>query len=236
MKFTTIVLFLVIAALTGYSQQAAFFDAAQSYNRLLLEKGNGTYLRISNYKVIGTPYLFGGKNIGDLYGKGEFAENMQLSYDTYNNEVEFYSRGNSGEPLVKTVENIDSFILKPDAINSISKDLKFISSELLGAPDKGFYQLMYEGVFQLYKKYKSTLEIVTTNIVESDLRQFELGYDYYYVNKSTGAIKKIRYSYNGLKKEFAPIKDISSLINNNKLSGNRDIVINTIFAFINRPK
>ena len=95
---------------------------------------------------------------------------------------------------------------------------------------------MYEGVFQLYKKYKSTLEIVTTNYIESDLRQFDLSYDYYYLNKNTGEMKKIRYSYNGLKKEFAPIKDISSLINNNKLSGNRDIVINTIFAFINRPK
>lgn len=237
MKFIILVFSFIIEALTGFSQQAAFSDAAQAYNRLLIEKGNGTYMRISNYKVIGTPYLFGGKNRGDLYGKGEFANNIQLSYNTYNNEVEFYSPGNSAKPLVKTVENIDSFVLRYDGSNLISKDLKFISSEVLGVPEKGFYQLMYDGdFFDLYKKYKSTLGIVTTNYIQSELRQFDLSFEYFYFSTATSEMKKIKLSSNFLKREFKSVNHISEILASKNLAVNHESILNEIFISLNSNK
>ena len=52
--------FIVINILV-YGQQMAYVDPAQAYNRLLIEKSGDSYMRIKNYKVIGSPYLFGQK-------------------------------------------------------------------------------------------------------------------------------------------------------------------------------
>lgn len=74
-----------------------------------------------------------------------------------------------------------SFIISSKVDDSVPTNLTFISSKVLGADDRGFYLLMYGGQFALYIKYKSTLGIVTSNHIESDLLQFELNYDYYYL-------------------------------------------------------
>jgi hypothetical protein len=231
------IIFSVLLFLSGQlikAQQSSYFDAAQAYNRLLIEKNNGTYMRINNYKVIGTPYLFGEKNNGDLYAKGENAQNIIISYNSYNNEVAFYPIGNSANALIKDAEQVDSFVLKPNGSAGIVENAKFISSEALGAKDKTFYLLMYEGPdFNLYKKYKSSLGIVSTNYVQSELRQFDLTYEYYYMNNKTKQLKKLKPSNNAALKEFKDVKDISSFLNENNITANPDIVLKAIFASLN---
>lgn len=143
--------FFSLASLCAFAQQLSYSDAAQAYNRLLIEKNNGIYIRIGNYKVVGTPYLFGEKNKGDLFAKGETGYNILINYNTYNQEVEFYS-SNLTKPLIKEPQQVDSFILKQNAGSVIEENLKFISGEVLGIDDDSFYQLMYAGPkFNLYK-------------------------------------------------------------------------------------
>lgn len=215
-----------------FSQQASYNDAAQAYNRLLIEKGNGSYIRINNYKVTGTPYLFGGKNISDLFVSGKAHKNIEMSYNTFSNQIEVYTTNDSKNPLVMEEGAVDSFTISSKVDDSDPPNLTFICSKVLGADDKGFYLRMYDGQFALYKKYNTTLGIVTSNYIESDLRQFELNYDYYYLNKNTGKLKKIKFNYNGLKKEFGTFKDISSVLDNGSFD-NRDKIISAIFEFLN---
>lgn len=224
----------VLFAGTLYSQQASYFDAAQAYNRLLIEKSNGSYIQIGNYKVIGTPYLYGEKNGGDLFAKGETAYNIYLSYNSYNQTIEFYSSSNPEKSLVKESYDVDSFVLKQNSNSGITQRIKFFNGTSLGAKDKGFYQLMYNGdKFTLYKKYKSVLAIVSTNYIQTELRQFDLNYDYYYFNSETKQLKKLKMTNNALRKEFIPLKDISHILSENNLAANPDLTLNAIFVFLN---
>ncbi len=228
--------FCVVVNTITYAQQLSFSDAAQAYNRLIIEKNNGSYMRINNYKVTGTPYLYGEKNKGDLFAKGETAHNIFLSYNTYNQEVEFYLLANQSKSLVKEANQIDSFILKLNASSGINEDLKFVSGEVLGSKDKSFYQLMYKGQkFDLYKKYKSTLGIVTTNYIQSELRQFDLAYEYFYLNVDTKELKKLKPTNASIIKEFKAVKDkdVAELLGKDNITASPDIVLMQIFAHLN---
>jgi hypothetical protein len=107
--------FILIAALSiftlsGVAQLQQNIDLAINHNKLLREKqGDGVYKLIGTYKVIGTSYLFGEKNKGNLFTPETKAYNIALSYNTYNQEVEFYSSSNPDKPLIKSPGEVDSF-------------------------------------------------------------------------------------------------------------------------------
>src|SRR5687767_4762348 len=70
-------------------------DPALRHNRLLQERlDEGVYRLIGTYKVKGHPYLFGGRNKGDMFSPEAKALNIHLNYDTYNQQVGFYSTSN----------------------------------------------------------------------------------------------------------------------------------------------
>ena len=150
-------------------------DPALNHNRLLRDQlGDGTYTLIGIYKVKGSPYLFGGKHNGDLFSPKEKAYNIEIRYNAYNQEVEFYSTSNS-TPLVKTVGEVDSFIIKQDIASGITNDLRFIYGQLIGSSEKAYFQLVESGDrFSLYKRYKADIKYVSENYIQSELRQFEL--------------------------------------------------------------
>ena len=107
----------LIAGIAATAQQASYVDPAQAYNRILVEKGANSYRQVGNYKVIGSPFLFGEKNKGNIYSKPETAKNIELSYNIYNQEVAFYSTANPDNELVKTPGSLDSFLLRHPALN-----------------------------------------------------------------------------------------------------------------------
>ena len=75
-------LFLVFAQAL-FPQAQSYTDPVQAYNRLVVEKSNGTYIRMGRYKVIGTPYLYGGKQDGIVYEKGKAGNHVSFSYNLY---------------------------------------------------------------------------------------------------------------------------------------------------------
>ncbi|HEX2683594.1 MAG TPA: hypothetical protein VHL77_06665, partial [Ferruginibacter sp.] len=183
----TLPLLLVLLASAAQAQQAAYFDAAQAFNKLVMDRQNmnGEFIRVGTYKVIGTPYLFGEKNNGNVYSATEKAQNISLSYNVYNQQIEFYSTANTTNALVKEPGTLDSFKLKKNSAANIESDLDFIYGPLLNAKEKAYYQLLAKGPkVSLYKKYYAQLSIVSTNYIQSDLRQFDLKLDYYYTDST----------------------------------------------------
>lgn len=206
----SLIILLLVISNTGICQQGSYFDAAQSYNRLLIEKNSNTYFRIYNFKVIGSPYLFGEKHEGSLFAKDGTTHNIFLRYNTFNQEVEFFSKENPLKPLVKAPDGIDSFNFRQNMAEGIAEDLLFIYGLHIGATDKSFYQLLSKGgKFNLYKKYKAELGIVSTNYVQSELRQFNLNYEYFYTVTATKTIKKLKATRNAIIQEFKNVKDLS---------------------------
>jgi hypothetical protein len=214
----TISLSLILS--TAFAQQRSYFDPAQAYNRLLIEKGNGTYRQVSNYKVTGTSFLYGEKNTGRIYAPAEAANDIPLTYDTYTQHVEFYPSGT--KVLTKEPGTLDSFVIRKNPETMLEDDITFVYGSVLGSKDKAYYMIMSKGPkVSLYKKYTATLGLVSTNIVQADLRQFEINVDYYYTDSTGKELKKLKVSSKNLAKEFSPIKnDLASIINEYDLMAN----------------
>jgi hypothetical protein len=225
---------LLISAIVSFGQ-GVNSDLAMNHNRLLREKtSEGVYKMIGPYKVVGTSYLFGEKNKGDLFSTAAKAYNIYLSYNTYNQEVEFYSTSNPDKPLIKEPGEVDSFTILPSAELGITKPLKFIYGSLLNSTEKTYYQEVYAGKrFGIYKRYKSDLGYVSTNYVQSELRQFDLAFDYYYTDIEKKTIKKIKSNASNVIKEFKSIKDVSSVATNDGFSTTPDLAFTKVFEFLN---
>jgi hypothetical protein len=231
-----IVLFLSLAlsASEGYSQQLSYFDAAQAYNRILLENGSGTYQRINAYRVRGTQYLFGEKHNADLYAKGETGTGIKLSYNTYNQEIEFYGPSNPNKALIKSAEEIDSFRIKANAALNLAAPITFVNGKYLSASANQFYQQVHIGnKYSLYKKYKSVLGIVTTNYIDADVRQFDLEYEYHYFDHERKELKKLKLNQAAVKKEFKSVAGIDGILENYPLAVNPEVALGLIFQSLN---
>ncbi|MBL7742904.1 MAG: hypothetical protein JNN00_05445, partial [Chitinophagaceae bacterium] len=227
------ILFLFILTINAArltAQQASYFDPAQAYNRLLIEKGSGTYRQVSNYKVTGTAYLFGEQNNGAIYSPNETGNNILITYDTYTQNVIFYPSAN-GPALTKEPGTVDSFLIKKNTEAMLEKDILFVYGSTLGVKDKVYFQAVSRGKrVSLYKKYTSELVIVSTNYIQSELREFKINVDYYYADSTGKGLKKLKISSKALAKEFASVKDLSGIINEDDLTANRENELIRLFG------
>jgi hypothetical protein len=210
-------------------------DPALNHNRLLQQKlGEGNYVVIGNYKVKGTPYLFGGNNNADLFTPTEKAYNINVSYNTYNQEVGFVSTSNPTTPLVKEAGEVDSFVIKQNIENGIPGDIRFVYGKILGSSEKTYFQEVAAGAkYSLYKRYKSDLGQVSDNYIQSDLRQFDLMSDYFYYDNEKKTLKKFKLNHSAVLKEFKTIKDVSPVADREAFSASPEDVLKKVFAYLN---
>jgi hypothetical protein len=229
-------LLCTLIAMNVAAQQASYIDPAQAYNRLVIEKNNGTYMQVSNFKVIGSPYLFGDKSGGNIYSAAETAYNINLSYNFYNQEVLFYSSANPTSPLMKEPSSLDSFIIKKNPQVGLQQDILFVyGPTVLGTKDKYYYQVVSKGKnYNLYKRYSGELVIVTSNILQSELREFNLVVDYYYTDSTGKNPKKLKTTVPGLSKEFSSVvKGASSMLDNDLLTTKKEEELMKFFVVLN---
>jgi hypothetical protein len=234
-------LFLFLLTLTAGTVSAqpnipGYVDPALNHNRLLREQmGEGVYKLIATYKVTGTSYLFGARHPGDLYSQEATAYNIKLSYDTYNQFVEFYSSANPDQPLIKEPGTVDSFVLRADPDMGLSSDQRFVYGPHAGATDKSYYQVIYQGPkYSVYKRYKSELGYVSSNYVQSELRQFDLTYDYFYFDHGKKAFRKLKANAGGVTKEFRDVKDVSAVATNDAFTQNPNEALRNVFILLNQ--
>lgn len=210
-------------------------DPALDHNRLV--QNNGTYQLISGFKVKGSQFLFGQQLGGDMFSAAETAYNIILGYNTYNQEVEFFSSSNLSAALVKEPGTLDSFVLHADTSLGLMKPIKFVYSSTLNTKGKAYYQVVHDGQrFNLYKKYKSELGFDQDNYTQTDLRQFDLTYEYYYLDKETKSLKKLKPNAPALIKEFKTIKDVGAVIDEQALGNNTELALEKLFYFLNDIK
>lgn len=222
--------------LSAQSGLPAYADNALKYNRLMMEKtAEGVYKMVGTYKVIGTSYLFGEKNKGDMFSAEAKASNISLSYNTYNQELEFYSSSNPDQPLVKEPGEVDSFTIHQNIESGITSELRFVYGSVIGSKEKAYFLEVYKGgKYSLYKKYKSDLGYVSTNYIQSELRQFDLSYEYFYSDSDAKTIKKIKANASSVIKEFKDIKDVSPVVNSDAFSTNPEDALRKVFEYLNK--
>lgn len=231
--------FAVLISINNSNAQAlSYTDPAAGYLKLMLEKGDeGSYQLIGNFKVIGTSYLFGEKNNGSAYAGKDKSENIKLGYNTYNQKIDISLDG-AGTNFIKSPSEIDSFILNKSGSQYIKEDLLFYSSKIVQPSFKDcFLQVIYHGDrFSLYKAYTSALDYVSTNYIQSELRQFTLEYVYYYFDAETKELKKIKLSRKKIADEFDKIINVSSYLNDELFDAQPEKAMQIMFEALNRKK
>jgi hypothetical protein len=239
-RFILILLLFHASAVPAFSQSgtSGYLDNALKYNRLLMEKtGEGVYKLVGPYKVIGTSYLFGEKARGDLFTPEAKAFNIYLSYNTYNQEVDFYSSSNPDKALTKEPGSVDSFFISSNAELGLDQPIKFVYGALIGSSDKSYFKEIFSGPrCSVYKKYHSDLGYVSSNYVQSELRQFDLLYDYYYTDngKKEMGLKKLKSNAISIVKELKEVKDLSTVLTNDAFSVNQEEALRKAFEYINQ--
>ncbi len=218
------------------AQAGSYTDPVQAYNRLVIEKNStnaNKYYQVGNFRVIGTPYLFGEDQAGDVYSATGSIPRVNVRYNIFSQEVETSAKYGSSENTVSIdIANVDSFILI--ANENHDADLKFVNKKLFNLKAKGFLLEVYKGKdYRLYKSYNSILEIVTNNYIQSELRQFAVNYSFYYNKTGTSSILLIKNNDSFLKKEFAFKTDIGTFLNENRnLSQEKKLIL--LFQSINK--
>lgn len=213
----------------------AWTDPALNHNKLLQQQSaEGHYKIIGPYKVIGSQYLFGEHHKADMFTPEARAYNIFVSYNTYNQEVEFYSTSNPGTPLVREPGTVDSFTIHSNTELGISENLRFIYGTALGSKDKFYYQELYCGKkYSIYKRYHSDLGYVGTNLAQSELRQFDLQVDYYYTASGSKGLKKLKANAPSVIKEFRDVKDLSSFISADMFTAKPEEALRKAFISLN---
>ena len=88
--------------------------------------------------------------------------------------------------------------------------------------------------YSLYKRYKSELGYVSTNYTQTELRQFDLTYEYYYTDSQKQGVNKLKTNANSIIKEFKRIKDITPVFTYDDFSVNQEEALKKTFRFLNQ--
>ncbi len=216
------------------SQAVSFIDAGQAFLKLHLEINDQLLTRVNNYKVSGTQYLFGKQVNGNVYTETETGLNVQLSYNTHNQTLEIPS-GNGF--LVKAATEVDSFTFVKDDKTFFKENFSFLSSKKFGDKNPFFLLKLYVGnKYCLFKRYYTELGFVSTNYIQNDLRQFDLKFEYYYVDLTSLEKKllKLKTNKSTLKKTLAFSNDCIALINTDDFDSNNENTLKKLFELTNQ--
>lgn len=236
MRYLLISLCFACYSHTTVAQAASYSDPAAAYLKVMLEKGGeGTYQQIGSFKVIGTSYLFGDKLIGNVYAGKEKSENVSLGYNMYKQELDLYTNPAANAKISRPAASIDSFVVFKSQSEFLTEDLLFYSSSLLQSDLKAcFLQVVCKGKrYTLFKAYSAVFDYVSTNYIQSDLRQFSIEYNYYYLDMATRQLKKLKLSRKKMMDEFKSVKDIGPYYNNETFDLNPEQSLKTIFNVLN---
>ena len=216
-------------------QAFTFSGAPQAYPgyQPILDNSGNSFIRIGNFRVKGNPYLFT-KNVDGYIFYGGKGKAVELAYDTYAQQLDYYD-SKTQKTGINKLNDVDSFYIKGDG-SLVKQDLFFINARFVDPSKKFFLQKLFTGSnYNLYKLNKSALQIMSSNYIESDLREFSLNQEYFYTITGSKMMKKIKLSAKFLHEEF---ENTSSKIpvNDDELSADPDTVLKHFFSKLDEIK
>jgi hypothetical protein len=179
-------IFILIASLSATAQP----DAIGDFNKHVIEKWTEDYIRVSQYRVKGSPYLLGESFDGEIIMKtGVKTANQKILYDIMDQRV----GTEINRQLIAPDGDITSFFIQlPEKFGG--EKLDFINANTLAKSNvKGYLNVIASGSkIAFLRQYKTKLVPDPQNMYSKDIRIFEQYYDYYLYNYSTQSLEKIK--------------------------------------------
>jgi hypothetical protein len=185
MKAILIILF-VLTSFLAIAQP----DAIGDFNKHVIEKWTEDYIRVSQYRVKGSPYLLGESFDGEIIMRtGLKISNQKVLYDIMDQRV----GTEMNKQLIAPDGEISTFMIRlPEKFGN--DQLEFINANTLSKSSvKGFLNVIANGPkVSFLRQYKTRLVPDPLNMYSKDLRIFEQYYDYYLYNHSTQTLEKVK--------------------------------------------
>ncbi|MEN9950517.1 MAG: hypothetical protein RLY85_1269 [Bacteroidota bacterium] len=165
-------------------------DAIGDFNKHVIEKWTEDYIRVSQYRVKGSPYLLGESFDGELTMKtGLKTVNQKILYNIMEQKV---GTEINKQMIAPDGDVVSFYIQLPEKFGS--EKLDFLWAETLGKSNvKGYLNLLSDGPkLAFLRQYKSRLVPDPTNMYSKDIRIFEQYYEYYIYIKKTAELIKVR--------------------------------------------
>jgi hypothetical protein len=181
--------FIVVAILLLENVSFAQVDPVGQFNRHIVENWKDEYIRIGQYKVRGTPYLFGESFPGTLTFKGGSKSNTNILYDLYNQKAGADVKNN----ILESGLELDEFtIMLPAKFGG--NTLLFKSTAAFGnASLKNYFNVLEDGArLSFLKLFRIKLLSDPSNMMDKEQKIFEQYYEYYLYNKASKELTKIK--------------------------------------------
>jgi hypothetical protein len=214
-KILSAILFISLFAAKNLSAQYQF--VADEKGRLLTDK------RYEN--VEGSAYLFPDWKEGEVItNEKKIVQNLSLKYDQVADNLLFQANGTSYEFIPK----VTSFVIKS---GKLRQKFMYLMKED-GAPVTGYFEVLAEGKFKLYKKVKKILLEAKGYNSANINKVIDENKRYYYVEN--GKFKELKINKKSIENSLADHKSgvEAYLASNKSLKDEGDIIL--LFQFLNR--
>ena len=182
--------FFTLFAVFGTLMVNAQPDPIGNFNKHVIEKWTHDYIRVSQYRVKGSPYLLGDSFSGDITMKsGVVTVDKKILYDIYDQKVGF----DLDKKFVAPDGEVSGFFIQLSE-NFGGEKLSFINAANLPKVNlKGYLNLIVDGSkFAFLRQYRIRLVADPAEMYSKDIKLFEQYYDYYIYNRATAELNKIK--------------------------------------------
>ena len=178
---------LLIAFVNSLQAQT---DAIGDFNKHVIEKWTEDYIRVSQYRVKGSPYLLGESFDGQLTMKtGLKTINQKVLYNVMEQKV----GTEIDKQLISPDGDVVSFYIQlPEKFGG--EKLDFVATATMGDNNvKGYLNVIADGPkLAFLRQYKSKMVPDPTNMYSKDIRIFEQYSEYYIFVRKTAELIKVR--------------------------------------------
>jgi len=220
--------FLILIATRSFAQ----VDPVGQFNKHIVENWKGEYIRIGQYRVKGTPYLFGESFPGTLTYKGGIKSDTKILYDLYNQKA--------GADVKNSILESD-LLLEEFSISLPAKfggnTLLFKNTELFGNSSlKNYFNVLEDGSkVSLLKIFKIKLVSDPSNMMDKEVKIFEQYYEYYLYNKTIKGLSKIKLKEKDIAKQLGDQEFVKGFVSKGDLDVSKEVdVIKLIQGYNNK--
>ena len=181
-----LILLAVFSSLISFSQP----DPVGNFNKHVIEKWTHDYIRVSQYRVKGSPFLLGESFSGDIIMKtGVVTVDKKILYDIYDQKVGI----DLDKKFVAPDGEVSGFFIQLSE-NFGGEKLSFINAANLPKVNlKGYLNVITDGSkFAFLRQYRIRLVADPAEMYSKDIKLFEQYYDYYIYNRATAELNKIK--------------------------------------------
>ena len=207
-------------------------DPVGDFNRHSIANWKGEYIRISQYRVKGTPYYLGESFPGTIsYKDGKTVPGVKVLYDLYSQKAGIDLKSNE---MFEEESGVKQFTLDlPERFGG--KKMLFVNADAYDSNAyKGYFNVLEDGAnLALLKAYKIQLVTDPTQNLVKDVRAFDQYFTYYLYNKKTKALQKIKLKEKDLMKEMNNEEKVKAFSKDHEVDFSKEADVIKVLKYYN---